>query len=324
MTEDLHEPAHRRRGVVPAFGGIKTFMKLPHVDGLDELCGYDFAVVGVPFDTGVTYRIGTRFAPSAIREMSAVLRGYNPALGVSPMEHLCGVDIGDTPLVPGNAVESMQLIEETVDSVVDANIVPVCLGGDHSISLPILRSLAKRHGPLAVIHFDSHSDTWNSVYGDRYNHATPFRRATEENLILPKNSIQLGIRGSIPGPEDLANARKLGFTIVEADRLLSMDPEGVCRLICEVVGDRPVYLTFDIDFLDPAHAPGTGTPEVGGPSSAQALSYIRRLDLTHVRGVDLVEVLPAYDPSQVTSLAAACIIFEILSVMALSKGEPDS
>ncbi len=296
-------------------------MRLPHVDDPEELAGCDFAVLGVPFDTGVTYRIGTRFAPSAIREMSAVIRGYNPALGVAPMDHLRGVDFGDTPLVPGNTAESMQLIEETVGLVADAGTVPICLGGDHTISLPVLRALAERHGSLAVIHLDSHSDTWNEIYGDRYNHGTSFRRAAEEGLILPGNSIQLGIRGSVPGPGDLADARELGFTVVEAERLLHMDPEEVCGMISEVAAERPVYLSFDIDFLDPAYAPGTGTPEVGGPSSAQALSYIRRLDLSRIRGVDLVEVLPAYDPSQVTSLAAACIIFEIISVMAVTGRE---
>ncbi|MFO8060643.1 MAG: agmatinase, partial [Bacillota bacterium] len=303
MSEES-EPDHSRRGPVPAFAGIRTFMKLPHVDDPSELEGCDFAIIGVPSDTGATYRTGARFAPSAIREMSSVLRGYNPALGVAPTDLLRGVDFGDTPVLPTDAAGSMQLIEDVVGSAVDAGVVPICLGGDHSISLPVLRALAGKYGPLALIHFDSHSDTWDEVYGGRFNHATPFRRAVEENLILPQSSIQLGIRGPVPGARDLDNARQLGFTLIEAENLLNMDPEEVSRTIRDVVRDEPVYLSFDIDFLDPAHAPGTGTPEVGGPSSAQALSYIRRLDLSSVRGVDLVEVLPACDPSQITSLTA--------------------
>ncbi len=304
---------------LPRFAGIKTFMGLPHTQDPSLLKDYDAAVIGLPFDTGASYRVGTRFAPGAIREMTALVREYNPALGISPLDVLRVVDYGDSIVVPGNTAASMELMEQSVKQLAEMNIIPLSLGGDHLVSLPALRALAAVHGPLSLIHFDSHPDTWTELFGDAYNHATPFRRALEEELIVPQRSIQLGIRGSVPGPEDLALTRSLGFTVVEARDLLDMDPRDVHQLVARTLGPGPAYLSFDIDFVDPAFAPGTGTPEIGGPTSAETLSFIRGLDLSGVVGLDIVEVLPPYDPSGITSLLGANLAFELLSVLALSR-----
>lgn len=300
----------------PKFAGIHTFLNLHHSQRPEDLKESDFAVVGVPFDTGVTYRVGARFAPSAIRSISGSIRPFNPVLQVAPTEVLNGLDYGDAPIVPGNTERSMERIRETIGKIVKYEALPVCLGGDHSISLPILRALAPKYGPLALVHFDSHPDTWPEVYGEKYNHATPFMRAYEEGLIAPEKSIQLGIRGTFRGPGDLEANERIGFTVITAEQLLDMSSSEVGRRVKETVGEHPVYLSFDIDFLDPAYAPGTGTPEIGGPTSAQALAYIRRLSLEQLKGVDVVEVLPSLDPSEITALAAATVIFEILSVVA--------
>lgn len=316
MVDEPMTPAYRARGRVPSFAGIRTFLRLPHVTHHAELRDYDFAVLGIPFDTGVTYRPGSRFGPAAIREISTLIRIHNPVVGVSFSEHIRGADVGDSPTVPGNTPASLSLMEETLDSVLQADVIPFCLGGDHTVSLPILRALARKHGPLGLLHFDSHPDTWSSMYGEPYNHATPFRRAVEEGLILPERSVQLGIRGSLSGADDLTVTREMGFTVVEAHELLEMGPDEVSSLITDTVGDQPFHLTFDIDFLDPAYAPGTGTPEIGGPSTAQALSYVRRLDVSRMVGMDLVEVLPACDVAQITALAAANIMFEVIGLVA--------
>ncbi len=316
MVDEPMAPAYRARGRVPSFAGIRTFLRLPHVSDHEQLPEYDFAVLGLPFDTGVTYRPGCRFGPAAIREISTLIRIHNPVIGVSYSDHIRGADIGDSPTVPGNTPASLSLMEETLDSVLKQDVVPFCLGGDHTISLAVLRSLAKKHGPLGLVHFDSHPDTWCSMYGEPFNHATPFRRAVEEGLILPERSIQLGIRGSLSGADDLAVTREMGFTVVEAHELLQMDVAEVSKLVTDTVGDSTFHLTFDIDFLDPAYAPGTGTPEIGGPSTAQALSYVRRLDVSRMVGMDLVEVLPACDVAQITALAAANIMFEVIGLVA--------
>lgn len=304
---------------VPRFAGIKTFMGLPHTQDLEKLRECDVAIVGLPFDTGASYRVGTRFAPGAIREMSALVREYNPAVDISPTDVLTVIDYGDSPVVPGNTVASMEMMTRTVSALVSRDVIPFGLGGDHSVTLAALRAVADRHGPVAVIHLDSHPDTWTELYGEAYNHATPFRRALEEGIILPDKSIQLGIRGSVPRRSDLEETRDLGFTVVPAGQLLDMTPGQVHRLVSEVVSGAAVYLSLDIDFVDPAFAPGTGTPEIGGPSSAETLAIIRGLDLSALKGLDLVEVLPPYDPSGITSLLAANLAFELLSVIAACR-----
>lgn len=311
-----------RKHLVPRFAGIRTFMNLTHTQEESVLAESDVAVLGLPFDTGASHRVGTRFAPAAIREMSALVREYNPAVNLSPVEILKVIDYGDSPVVPGNTQVSLELMEETVERLVGLGIIPFMMGGDHTVSLPALRGVARHTGPLALVHLDSHPDTWDSHLGEKYTHATPFRRAVDEGIILPQHSIQLGIRGSVGAREDYHMTREMGFTMVEAQRLLEMSPGQVHSLVREIVGQHPFYLSFDIDFVDPAFAPGTGTPEIGGPSSAQALSYLRGLDYENLKGFDVVEVLPSYDASQVTSLLAANLIFEVMSLLARDRRSP--
>lgn len=309
---------HRKRPV-PRFAGIKTFMNLPHSREEEALPGCDVAVVGLPFDTGASHRVGARFGPGAIREISALIREYNPFLDLSPTDHLTMLDYGDSPVVPGNTPGSLELIEDTVAYLAGFGAIPMAMGGDHTVSLPALRGVARHTGPLALVHFDSHPDTWDGHFGEKFTHATPFRRAVDEGLILPERSIQLGIRGSVGDAKDYLMTREMGFTLVEAHRLLEMSPQEVHGLVSDTVGDSPVYLTFDVDFLDPAFAPGTGTPEIGGPTSAQALAYLRGLDYTRLAGCDVVEVLPAYDSGDITSLLAANIMFEIMCLVARAR-----
>ncbi len=314
MTE-----VRKEKGSYPSFTGIRTLFKLPHIADLQRINEYDFAVVGLPFDTAVTYRPGARFGPAAIREASAQVRTYNPSLGVSPMEELRGVDCGDLPLVPGNTEASLQLLQDSLQPIVDRDVMPLGLGGDHLVTLPILRSLAALHGPMALLHFDAHSDTSDRVHGEEFNHATPFRRAIDEELIVPECSIQLGIRGSTSDPRGVEAARSLGLTVLEASRMLAMSPTDLSGYVAETVGDMPLYVSFDIDFVDAASAPGTGTPEIGGPSTAQTLAYLREMDFSHLVGLDLVEVLPDLDPARVTALTAANLLFEMLSVYGLGR-----
>lgn len=298
--------------------GIRTFMKLRHTREETELAGCDFAVVGLPFDTSASFGSGAGFAPSAIREVSTLIRPHHPVLGVAPFELMRGVDYGDSEIVRGNAGRSIEVMAETISRLVTLEVMPICMGGDHTVSLPVLRALAERHGPVGLIHFDSHTDTARDAFGEPYGHSTPFQRAWEEGWIAGERSVQLGIRGSLGEPARLERTREQGFTIITGPALLDMGPEEVGQCVCDVVGVGPVYLSFDIDFLDPAFAPGTGTPEVGGPSTSATLEYIRALDLSGLVGADLVEVLPALDPAQVTAYTAACIMFEILSVYSAS------
>lgn len=317
-SRHVGEPENRR---IPSFAGIRTFMQLPHVeDRADALLREaDLAVVGLPFDNGVTHRPGARFGPAAIRDVTGLLRSYNPAWQIAPMDHISGVDSGDSPVLPGNISTSLQWMQDKVAAIVEAGVVPLCLGGDHTVSLPVLRAVAAQHGPVALLHLDSHPDTWDGIQGEKFNHATPFRRAVDESLIDPESSLQLGIRGSVGGADDLEQAREMGFTVIPADRLLRMEDREVGEQVCRVLGDRPFHLSFDIDFLDPAFAPATGTPEVGGPSTAQCLSYLRSINYSNLKSFDLVEVSPAYDTGQITALAAANITYEVICGLAVSR-----
>lgn len=301
----------------PRFVGVRTFARLPLVRDLD---GVDVAVVGVPFDTGGTFRVGCRFAPAAIREASLLLRPYNPALGIAVFEHVSAVDYGDVPVVPGYVEASYARIVEALRPVLAAGVVPVLLGGDHSVSLAHLRAVAERHGPVALVHLDAHGDLWDAYWGQRYTHGTPFRRAVEEGLVDPRRSIQVGMRGPLYGPEDLQLPRDLGFEVVTGPELRRLGVEAVGERIRQRVGRGPVFVSFDVDFVDPAFAPGTGTPEPGGPSSAEALALVRALAGLDVVAADVVEVLPAYDgPGQVTALLAAHVAYELISVVAWGR-----
>jgi agmatinase len=301
--------------VIPRFAGIRTFMRAPHVT---ELEGVDAAAYGIPFDTGTSYRAGARFGPEAIRSASALLRPFHPVHGVNVVEALSIVDYGDLPVSPGDIERTYAQVEEALGPVVDAGVFPLAMGGDHSVTLPELRVLARRHGPLALVQLDAHADTWESYFGQKYFHGTTFKRAAEEGLVEPAASVQAGIRGPVYADSDLDASRELGFTVIPSEELRALGAEGFARLVRERVGERPVFLSFDVDFLDPAFAPGTGTPEVAGFSTAEAIAYLRALRGIQLVGCDVVEVSPPYDSAgQQTALAAANVLWELLALRAL-------
>ena len=308
----------------PAFGsdlepfhGITTFMRLP---ASRDLAGVDVAIVGIPFDSGTSYRSGTRFGPRRIRESSLMIWGFNRVLNVSPTDQLKIVDYGDVSVIPVDIRSTMDNITAEVQYILDQGAKVVALGGDHSISLPLLRAHASKYNKLAVVHFDSHPDTWDEEYDDQpYSHGTPYRRAIEEKLIDTEAYIQVGIRGPISGSDDLADAEKMGAKILTIDRVFELGMPAVIGEIHKTIGDRPVYISLDIDSIDPAFAPGTGTPEVGGLSSYQILQLVRGLKGLNMIGFDLVEVSPPYDHSDITSILAANLAFEFLSLLSIMK-----
>ena len=307
-----YEPANSFE--TPRFSGVRTFMRLPNVQDLQNS---DVAIVGAPFDTGASFRVGARFGPEGIRSASHLLRPYNPSQDISIFEHLSVVDYGDVPVVPGFIEESYERITAGLEEIHRAGVVPIVLGGDHSIALPELRAAAAVHGPLALVQFDSHADTWDAYFEKKYNHGTVFRRAVEEGLLVPERSIQVGMRGSLYDSGDLQVSRELGFDLVTTDAVRKLGVGETIARIRERVGDTMVYVSFDVDFVDPAFAPGTGTPEVGGFSSREAQEFVRGLAGTRIVGCDVVEVYPQYDgPGQVTALLAANIAFEFLSQIA--------
>jgi agmatinase len=301
---------------MPRFAGIRTFMRAPHVT---DLSGVDAAVYGIPFDTATSYRTGARFGPEAIRSASALIRPYHPALDVNVVDALSIVDYGDLPVSPGDTERTYAQVEETLEPIVDTEVFPLALGGDHSITLAELRVVARRHGPLALVQLDSHCDTWEQYFGQKFFHGTTFKRAVEEGLLDASASVQAGMRGPVYDSSDLDEARDLGFTVIESEALRGLGPERYAALVLEKVGERPVFLSFDIDFLDPAFAPGTGTPEVAGFSTAEAVALLRSLRGINLVACDVVEVCPAYDGAgQPTALAAANIAFELLALRALA------
>lgn len=301
----------------PRFCGPRTFARLPYVEHLDS--GMDFVIIGIPFDSGASFRTGQRFGPAAIRDFSILLRPYNVEQRINVFDYVYGVDYGDVPVIPGYVQVTYERIVETLSPVLDRGIVPICLGGDHSITLGELRAVTKKYGPVALVHFDAHSDTWDSYFGQKYNHGTPFRRAVEEGLLDVSRSIQVGMRGPLYAPEDLEDARKLGFAVYSTNQFKRMGVGETLDLIHRRVGKGPAFLTFDIDFLDPAYAPGTGTPEVAGVSIDEALELVRGLTGINFVGFDLVEVLPSYDHGQITAAAAANVIYEFIALLALKK-----
>ncbi len=293
-----------------------TFMRMTKVDSAK---GLDFAIAGAPFDTASSFRSGSRFGPNAIRNISAMMKPNNVILQVNIMENLKGGDIGDFNVTPGYIHPTYDAIEAGVAGILEENAVPIVLGGDHSITLAELRAVAKKYGPVALVHFDSHSDLCDEVFGQKYNHGTPFRRAIEEGLIDPAHSIQIGMRGSLYDPNEHKMAADLGMLLIPAHKVREMGFEALIRTAMERVGDKPVFLTFDIDFVDPAYAPGTGTPEVAGFTSYESLSLVRAIKDMNFVGFDIVEVLPAYDSGEVTAYLAANIVFEYLSILAAKK-----
>jgi agmatinase len=300
----------------PRFSGPRTFMRLPHVRDLE---GVDVAIVGIPTDGAVVYRSGARFGPEGIRSASVMLRNFNPLLGVDVVERLSLVDYGDVPTVPGSTADSLERSERALAEVVDAGVTTLCLGGDHTVLLAELRALARKHEPLALIQLDSHHDLWDEYFGQKLFHGSVVRRAVEEGLVDPSRSVQAGLRGSLGSAEEAGYPTELGIDALTYEELAALGPAGFSQRVRNRVGDAPCFLTFDIDFVDPAYAPGTGTPEVGGPSSREALTYVRSLAGLDFRGFDCVEVSPPFDPAGQTAFVAANACFEMLSLLALRR-----
>lgn len=305
----------------PRFCGIRTFMRLENVVTTENV---DFVVLGVPFDTAVSNRTGQRYGPQHIRDFSVLLRPYNPDQDINIFEYCSGVDYGDIDVIPGNIHRTYENIQNGLKPILEKSVVPIILGGDHSISLGSLRAFKNQYGPVALVHFDSHGDTWDHYYGEKYMHGTPFRRAVEEGLLDVRHSIQIGMRGSLYGREDIEDAKQLGFEVIPMRECRESGFQEVVRRIRERVGNRPVYVSFDVDFVDPAYAPGTGTPEVGGPTSYEAVEYVRALKGLNLVGFDVVEVLPAYDHAEITAMLAANVAFEMMSLVALNKRDQPS
>lgn len=294
------------------FSGPNTFMRLPATNTLDWL---DVAVLGVPVDIGTSWRSGTRFGPKQIRAESAMIRPYNMATGAAPFDCLQVSDIGDLAINTFSLSDSIRIISESYDAILKHDVIPMAMGGDHSITLPILRAIARKHGPVALVHVDAHADVNDEMFGMRETHGTVFRRAHEEGLIQPDKTYQIGLRGSGYGPDDFAEAQGWGFQQFPAWDLWHKPLDRMAAEIRRDIGDRPTYVTYDIDSLDPAYAPGTGTPEVGGLTTPQALELIRGLHGANIVGCDLVEVSPPYDPSGNTALTGANLLYELLCVL---------
>jgi len=304
--------------LAPRYTGIRTFARFPHVP--DDLEQVDAAIIGVPFDTATTMRPGARFGPAGIRDASMLLRPWNTAQGVNVFDTLSIVDRADIHVTPGNAEKTTQQIAEQLEPVIRAGVTPLVLGGDHSIVLGELRAHAAVHGPVAVILLDAHADTWEDYYGERYFHGTPFKRAYEEGVIDPHRSLLAGMRGSLYDAADLDEPRSWGFEIVSCDELRTWTPEQYAARVRQRIKDGPAYLSFDIDALDPAFAPGTGTPEVAGLLIHEAIAFLRGLRGINFTGYDIVEVAPPYDTQgQTTALAAANIGYELLTLTALAR-----
>lgn len=294
------------------FSGPNTFMRLPSVN---ELTGLDVAVLGIPLDIGTSWRSGTRFGPKQVRAESAMLRPYNLGTGAAPFDSLEVADIGDLAINTFSLSDSLRIITESYDTILKSDAMPLAIGGDHSITLPILRAMKKRHGPVALIHVDAHADVNDEMFGERECHGTVFRRAHEEGLINSSKTYQIGLRGTGYSAEDFTEAAGWGFQQFPAHELWGRSLANLGAEIRRDIGDLPVYLTYDIDSLDPAYAPGTGTPEIGGLTTPQALELIRSFRGLNIVGGDMVEVSPPYDTTGNTALTGANILYEMLCVL---------
>nr|WP_274637094.1 agmatinase [Microbacterium bovistercoris] len=299
--------------VNPRYSGIATFARLPRIEDVEHA---DIAVVGVPFDSGVSYRPGARFGPSHVRESSRLLRPYNPAQDVSPFALAQVVDAGDIPVNPFDIADAVAEIERAATALGERVQRIVTVGGDHTIALPLLRAVAKKHGPVAVLHFDAHLDTWDTYFGAPVTHGTPFRRASEEGLIDLTASCHVGTRGPLYSKQDLTDDERLGFSIVSSEYVEEHGAAAAIERMRTRIGDRPLYISIDIDVLDPGHAPGTGTPEAGGLTSRELLRMLRSLRDANIVGADIVEVAPAYDHAQLTGIAASHVMYELLTLLA--------
>lgn len=299
----------------PRFMGPNTFARLPRID---EVTSYDVAVLGVPFDNGTSYRPGARFGPMAIRAGSRLLRNYHPSLGVEPFHDQQVVDAGDLAVSPFSIDEAIKTIEHGAARVLDGGRSIVALGGDHTIALPLLRAVNQKHGPVALVHFDAHLDTWDTYMSAPYTHGTPFRRAAEEGLFISGHSMHVGIRGPLYSPDDLTEDEEMGFAVIGTWEIDDIGVTGVVERIRDRVDGHPLYVSIDIDVLDPAFAPATGTPEIGGFSSRELVGIIRGLAGSDLVGADVVEVAPAYDHAEVTAIAAANLTYELIALSAFA------
>jgi len=310
MNKPLHQP--QSGNDMPRFGGRATMMRLPFVEELD---GLDAAFIGIPLDIGTSQRAGTRYGPRQIRAESVMIRPYNMATGAAPFDSLSVADIGDVPINTYNLLKSVDIIEDYYTQLNQYPLIPLTLGGDHTLTLPILRALNKKHGPVALIHIDAHTDTNDTMFGEKIAHGTTFRRAVEENLLDCDFVFQIGQRAQGYSAEDFKWGEKQGFNLKTAEQCWYQSLEPLMANIRRAIGKRPVYLSFDIDGIDPAWAPGTGTPEVGGLTSIQALEIVRGCKGLNLVGCDLVEVSPPYDVSANTSQLAANLLYEMLCVL---------
>ena len=301
---------------LPRFAGVPTFMRLPHVSTDDpKIREVDIGIIGVPWDSGTTNRPGPRHGPRQLRDASTMIRAEHPVSGVRPYERLNCADLGDVSINPADIKDSMNRITSFYTKVLEKGIKPLTAGGDHLTSLPVLRALANK-GPLGMIHFDSHTDLFHSYFdGTKFTHGTPFRRAVEENLLDPKRVVQIGIRGTQYDSEDLDFANSVGIRVIKIEEFFDRGIQDVMAEAREIVGEKETYVSYDIDFIDPAFAPGTGTPEVGGPNSFEALKVVRELTGVEIVGADMVEVSPPFDPSSNTAFLGVSIMFELLCQM---------
>ena len=301
----------------PRYTGVRTFARCPHVVDPE---GVDVAAVGVPFDTATTNRPGARFGPEAIRSASIALRPYNAVQQAQVFGRISVADLGDVRVTPGNAERTVGQIAEQLEPIVRSGARTLCLGGDHLIVLGELRAHAAVHGPLGVVLLDAHADVWDVYCGERYYHGSPFRRAVEEGLVDPSRSLLAGMRGSVYGPDDAGMPAELGFEVISCEELVTMSADEYGERVRRRVGDGPIFFSFDVDVLDPAFAPGTGTPEAGGLSTREALGFVRALGGLSFSGYDVVEVSPPYDgPGQQTAVAAANVAFEQLTLAVLAE-----
>lgn len=300
---------------VPRFAGPETFARLPR---LDQVGHADVAVLGIPFDAGVSYRPGARFGPAGIRAGSKLLRPYHPFMDVFPWVAQQVADAGDVSVNPFDLLAAVGQVESAARLLMkDADRI-ITIGGDHTVALPLLRAVREKHGPVALIHFDAHLDTWDTYFGAPYTHGTPFRRAVEEGLLDLDVSAHVGIRGPLYASSDLTDDKELGFAIVSTVDVAKRGEDEAIDRVRERVGNRPVYVSIDIDVLDPSHAPGTGTPEPGGLTTRELQLILRGLRDLNLVGADVVEVAPAYDHAELTTVAAANLVYELLGLMALN------
>jgi agmatinase len=319
MTADSSGPAGPVDGrKVPRFAGSSSFARIPEIDRVPD---YDVAVLGAPFDSGTSYRPGARFGPMAVRQASRNLRpSHHVELNCAPFSQIQVVDAGDVAITPFSIDDAMKQVADHAAELIRGSRTVITVGGDHTVALPMLRSVVREHGPVALVHFDAHLDTWDTYFNAPTTHGTIFRRAFEENLLIEDHSVHIGTRGPIYDHADLDDDRRFGFRTVRASDVDGLGIGGVIDAITQRVEDLPVYLSLDIDVLDPAFAPGTGTPEAGGLNSRELFRILRGLTSVNLVGADVVEVAPAYDHAEITAIAAATVVFDLITLLALQRG----